>query len=171
MSRRALVAVAVAVTGLSACTAKPEPVVASSPAARQVLLDAAQLPGGPWTAGASGDTRWADLDEAMVPCGKRDIAPAEARVRFRVFEAAGGASVSELVVSGTDVFQTFKRFYAECSSTGKVESRPGPANLVRRGDTTEVAVFTEDHLIVVSGTGADAGAIADAARAQAAKAG
>ncbi|WP_030455385.1 hypothetical protein [Herbidospora cretacea] len=170
MSRWALV-VAVAVAGLSACTGEEEPVAAGPSPPPQVLLDAAQLPGGPWTAGTTGDTRWADLDAALVPCGKRTIAPADARVRFRVFEAAGGASVSEVVVSGTDAVQTFKRFYAECSSAGKVESRPGPANVVVRGDTTEIAVFTEDHLIVVSGSGDDLAAIGDAARAQAAKAG
>nr|WP_062343107.1 hypothetical protein [Herbidospora sakaeratensis] len=169
MSRWVLVA-AVAATGLSACTGEPAP-VAVSPPPPQVLLDAAQLPGGPWTSGATGDTRWADLDEALVPCGKRGIAPADARVRFRVFASEGGGSVSEVVVSGTDVFQTFKRFYAECSSAGKVESRPGPATEVTRDGTTEIAVFTDDHLVVVSGPGDDLAAIGEAAREQAAKAG
>ncbi|WP_157519708.1 hypothetical protein [Herbidospora daliensis] len=169
MSRWVL-AVAVAAAGLSACTGETEP-VAASPPPPQVLLDAAQLPGGPWTADSTGDTRWADLDEALVPCGKRAIAPDDARVRFRVFSSAGGASVSEVVVSGTDVFQTFKRFYAECSSAGKVESRPGPSNVVTRGGTTDVAVFTEDHLVVVSGSGDHLTAIGEAAREQAAKAG
>lgn len=169
MSRWALV-VAVTVAGLSACTGEGGPVVAS-PAPPQVLLDAAQLPGGPWTAGTTGDIRWADLDEALVPCGRRSIAPADARVRFRVFSTAGGASVSEVVVSGTDAVQTFKRFYAECSSAGTVESRPGPANVVDRGGMTEIAVFTDDHLVVVRGTGDDLPAIADTAREQAAKAG
>ncbi|MEU8377696.1 hypothetical protein [Streptosporangium sp. NPDC048865] len=177
MTRWTLI-VAVALTGLSACAAGGEPVptgegpTTAEPAAR-VLLDASQLPGGPWTAGRSGDVRWADLDEALVPCGKRIIAPGDARVRFRVFASAGGATVSELVISGTDTFQTFKRFYAECSSAGKVEGRPGPANVVLRGDTTEIAVFTDDHLVVVSGPTArdDLRAIADTAREQAARAG
>ncbi|WP_062357530.1 hypothetical protein [Herbidospora yilanensis] len=165
MSRWALVA-AVAVAGLSGCTGEGGP-VAAGPAEPQVLLDASQLPGGPWTNGPTGDTRWADLEEALVPCGRRSIAPGDARVRFRVFESAGGASVSEVVVSGTDVVQTFKRFYAECSSAGKVEARPGPANVVERGGTTDVAVFTDDHLVVVSGSGDDLAAIGEAAREQA----
>ncbi|MFF3440601.1 hypothetical protein [Streptosporangium sp. NPDC002721] len=187
MNRWTLIAavVAVAVSGLSACATGGgvtgreatggETATASATAAptAQVLLDASQLPGGPWTAERTGDVRWADLDEALVPCGKRLIAPETARVRFRVFASADGVSISEIVVSGTDTTQTFKRFYAECSSAGKVEGRPGPANVVLRGDTTEVAVFTDDHLVVVNGptAGDDLGAIAATARDQAAKAG
>ncbi|WP_440103134.1 hypothetical protein [Streptosporangium sp. H16] len=177
MTRWTLI-VAVAVTGLSACAAEGGPVTAgggpvtAKPTA-QVLLDASQLPGGPWTAERTGEVRWADLDRALVPCGKRVIAPGEARVRFRVFASADGVSVSELVVSGIETVQAFKRFYAECGSVGKVEGRPGPTNVVRRGDTTEIANFTDDHLVVVNGPSAmdDLGAIADAARDQAAKAG
>ncbi|WP_440063533.1 hypothetical protein [Streptosporangium sp. OZ121] len=170
MTRWTLI-VAVAVTGLSACAAEGEPVIAKPTA--QVLLDASQLPGGPWTAERTGEVRWADLDRALVPCGKRVIVPGEARVRFRVFASADGVSVSELVVSGIETVQAFKRFYAECGSVGKVEGRPGPTNVVRRGDTTEIANFTDDHLVVVNGPSAmdDLGAIADAARDQAAKAG
>ncbi|MGS2641287.1 hypothetical protein [Streptosporangium sp. LJ11] len=170
MTRWTLIA-AVAVAGLSACAAEGEPVIVKPTA--QVLLDASQLPGGPWTAERTGEVRWADLDRALVPCGKRVIAPGEARVRFRVFTSADGVSVSELVVSGIETVQAFKRFYAECGSVGKVEGRPGPTNVVRRGDTTEIANFTDDHLVVVNGPSAmdDLGTIADAARDQAAKAG
>ncbi|MFC6083551.1 hypothetical protein, partial [Sphaerisporangium aureirubrum] len=137
-----------------------------------LLLDAARLPGGPWTATRTATTTWAGLEEALVPCGQRVIAPDKSQVRLRVFESPTGTSISELVIADTDPTQTFKRFYAECTTVGPVESKPGPNHVAHHNSKIEIATFTANHLIVISGpnTTKDLPKIADAARTQASQA-
>ncbi|GAA0411871.1 hypothetical protein Acor_15840 [Acrocarpospora corrugata] len=174
MTRRALIAVAAMIV-LSACGGGTSTQIAPTGAAPtpRVLLEAAQLPGGPWTVTKDGAAPWAGLEAALVPCGQRVIAPDESPARFRVFESAAGVSITEVVVSGVDGMQAFKRFYAECGTVGKVEGAPGPTNIVTSDDKTEIAGFTDDHLIVVSGPpGSEGlGQIAATAREQVIKAG
>lgn len=174
MPRWTLIPLATAVLGLSACNGGTGATAAGPTASPpQVLLDAAQVPGGPWKIDRTGTVRWADLEEALVPCGQRVIAPDEAQVRFRIFESPAGAWVSEIVVSGVDTMQTFKRFYAECLAVGDVSSEPGPRHVAHLENKVEIAAFTADHLIVTSGPVAaeDLNQIADAAKTQVAQAG
>ncbi|GAA1521486.1 hypothetical protein GCM10009677_63130 [Sphaerisporangium rubeum] len=166
MTRWTLIPLACAVLALSSCAAGAA-TPAASPA--EVLLDPAKVPGGPWRATVTDSVRWSALDEAFIPCGKRVIAPEQATVRLRLFTSAGGASLHELVVSGVDPVQAFKRFYAECGAVGKVSSEPGPQHVARHDGKVEIASYTERFLVVVSApdTIEDLSAVADAATAQA----
>lgn len=150
------------------CGAQPAVSVPSgraTPAPRDMLLDPSRLPGS-WTQARAQEGTWADLEETFVPCGRRAIAPGDAPVRLRVFRATDGASVSQLVVSGVDGMQSFKRFFDECAAMGKVESEPGPRYAARHGDELEIAEFAGDRLLVVSGPASrdDLREIADLAR-------
>lgn len=168
MTRWTLIPLACAVLALSACAAgAATPSAETSPA--EVLLDPAEIPGGPWRATVTDSVRWSALDDAFIPCGKRVIAPEQAKVRLRLFTAADGASLHELVVSGLDPVQAFKRFYAECGAVGKVSGEPGPQHVARHDGTVEIASYTEKFLVVVSApdTVKDLSAVADAATAQA----
>jgi hypothetical protein len=189
MTRWTLIPLLGAVIGLSACSggagttaagptaSAPDPTSSApdpAPSPPEILLDPAQVPaGGPWTAARTGDGRWADLEKALVPCGRRVIAPGESEVRFRVFQSAGGVSISELVVSGVDATQVFKRFYAECGAVGEITGEPGPRNVAVHDGKAVIAGFTGDHLIVVSGpaTLKELRQIADAATTQVAQSG
>ncbi|MEO3808045.1 hypothetical protein ABGB17_03490 [Sphaerisporangium sp. B11E5] len=149
MTRWTLIPLAATLIGLSACggatAANPTP---SPP---QVLLNPSQLPGGPWETASTGTARWPDLEQHLVPCGRRVIAPADAEVHYRVFRS-DDTKVVELAVSGLDPTQAFKRFYAECGAVGDVDSEPGPHHVATHDGKTEIATFTDTHLIVISGT-------------------
>jgi hypothetical protein len=160
-----LIAVLIAAGGCAAEPAvSPQPGV-PTPSSPDVLLEPGQLTGS-WTEAKTGDGSWADLDDDLVPCSRRAIAPGHAPVRFRVFRSADGASVSQLVVSKVDGMNSFKRFYDECAMVGEVESEPGPSHVARHADELEIAAFTEDRLMVVSGpvSQGDLRRIADLAR-------
>ncbi|TMR93521.1 hypothetical protein [Nonomuraea basaltis] len=144
-----LIAVLIAVGG---CAAEPTVSLPSGgpTPSPDVLLEPGQLTGS-WTEAKTGDGSWASLEDDLVPCSRRAIAPGHAPVRFRVFRAADGASVSQLVVSEVDGMDSFKRFYAECLAVGEVESKTGPSHVARYAEELEIAAFTEDRLMVISG--------------------
>ncbi|MDP4504819.1 hypothetical protein [Nonomuraea turcica] len=115
-----------------------------------VLLDPGRLPGG-WSEVRTSEGTWADLEDDLVPCGQEKIVSGDSDVRVRVFRSSGGASVSQLVVSGVDGMDTFKRFYAECGTVRDVESAPGPRYEARHAGELEIAVFGGNRFAVVSG--------------------
>jgi hypothetical protein len=168
MRRRPSMSLIVVLIAAGGCAAEPAVSLQSGRPTHSppdVLLVPGQLTGS-WTEAKTGEGRWADLEDDLVPCSRRAIAPGHAPVRFRVFRSADGASVSQLVVSEVDGMQSFKRFYDECTVVGKVESEIGPSHAARHADELEIAAFTADRLVVVSGPAArdDLGRIADIAR-------
>jgi hypothetical protein len=122
-----------------------------------LLLEPGQLKDGrTWTVAGTSRGTWGDLDESLVPCGKRIIAPMEADTRWRSFTSADGITVTQVVVSGVDAMDAFKSFYAECGAAGSVDSVAGPKNVARHDGEVEVAAMSKDRFIVLGGTASDA---------------
>ncbi|MFI7443364.1 hypothetical protein [Nonomuraea indica] len=120
------------------------------------LLEPDQLKDGrTWTVTATSHGTWGELDENLVPCGRRIIAPSEAATRWRTFTATDGTTVSQVVVSGVDAMNSFKAFYAECGAVGGVDSVPGPRNVARHDGEVEVAAMSKDRFVVIGGTASD----------------
>lgn len=120
------------------------------------LLEPGQLKDGrTWTVAATSHGTWRELDESLVPCGNRVIAPMEAATRWRSFTATDGTTVTQVVVSGVDAMDAFKAFYAECGAVGSVDSVTGPKNIARHDGEVEVAAMSKDRFIVIGGTASD----------------
>ncbi|GAA2207160.1 hypothetical protein GCM10009850_026180 [Nonomuraea monospora] len=150
MNRTIAIVIALLCTACGTATAQK-----SEPPA--LLLEPGQLKDGrAWTVTATSQGTWRDLDEDLVPCGKRVIAPAEAVTRWRTFKASDGAMVTQVVVSGVEAMDSFKFFYAECGEVGDIESTVGPKNVARHDGEVEVATVSKDRFVVLGGTVPDA---------------
>ncbi|MEU7894085.1 hypothetical protein AB0B45_14610 [Nonomuraea sp. NPDC049152] len=157
LSTLVCVAVAALLTGGCGASSAQSATSAQSREAASPLLSPEQLGGGrTWTATETREMRWVELAPELVPCGRRVIAPEGAHTLVRSFGADDGSSVSQLVATGIEAMDAFKRFHAECGAVGTVESAAGPAHIARANGRVAIAATAGDSFVVIGGTAPEA---------------